>query len=290
MNVDPTLVKKLGGLGAAALATAVGGIGLFNYSLYNVEPGHRAIIYNRLYGVLDRVYAEGTHFCIPLVERPIIYDVRTRPRVLVSLSGSRDLQMVNITCRVLSRPDVRMLPTIYRLLGKEYDEKVLPSIINEVLKSVVAHYNASQLITQREVVSRAVRDQLVERAKDFNILLDDVSLTHLSFGPEYEKAVEAKQVAQQQAERGKYVVLRALEEKKSTIIKAQGEAEAAKLIGSAIKTNPAFLELRRIDTAREVANTISRSSNRVMLSADSLLLNVMGKDFKADVRAWTGSK
>ncbi|OXB70451.1 UNVERIFIED_CONTAM: hypothetical protein H355_006814 [Colinus virginianus] len=200
MNIDPTLVKKLGGLGAAALAAAVGGIGVFNYSLYNVEPGHRAIIYNRFYGVLDRVYAEGTHFCVPFVERPIIYDVRTRPRVLVSLSGSR-----------------------------EYDEKVLPSIINEVLKSVVAHYNASQLITQREVVSRAVRDQLVERAKDFNILLDDVSLTHLSFGPEYEKAVEAKQVAQQQAERGKYIVLRALEEKKSTIIKAQGEAEAAKL-------------------------------------------------------------
>ncbi|KFH17260.1 SPFH domain / Band 7 family protein [Toxoplasma gondii MAS] len=114
--------------------------------------------------------------------------------------------------------------------------------------------------------------------------------THLSFGPEYEKAVEAKQVAQQQAERGKYIVLRALEEKKSTIIKAQGEAEAAKLIGNAIKNNPAFLELRRIDTAKEVANTISKSSNRVMLNSDSLLLNLMGKDFKTGVSELTGGK
>ena len=95
---------------------------------------------------------------------------------------------------------------------------------------MVAKFNASQLITQRQQVSLMVRRELTERAKDFNIILDDVSLTELSFSREYAAAVEAKQVAQQEAQRAMFIVEQAKQERQQKIVQAEGEAEAAKMI------------------------------------------------------------
>lgn len=99
-------------------------------------------------------------------------------------------------------------------------------------KAVVAQYNASDLITKRDVVSDKIREALKKRAGDFAILLDDVSITHLAFSKEYTAAVEAKQVAQQNSERAKYIVEKAIQEKRTIVIKAEGEAKSALLIGA----------------------------------------------------------
>lgn len=78
------------------------------------------------------VYPEGLHFKIPWIQYPIIYDIRSKPRKISSPTGSKDLQMVNISLRVLARPNASFLPQIYKSLGLDFDERVLPSICNEV--------------------------------------------------------------------------------------------------------------------------------------------------------------
>ena len=231
-----------------------------------VDGGERAVMFDRFRGVLKETSAEGTHFMVPIIQSPTIYDVRTRPKSLSSVTGTKDLQQVNLTLRVLCRPNVEQLSTIHLNLGPDYDDRVLPSIGNEVMKATVAQYNADELLTRRQEVTEQIAKSLRKRADDFGILLEDVALTHLSFSHEYSRAIEAKQVAQQDAERAKFEVMKSEQEREAAVIRAEGESESAKLISQATRSaGPALIELRRIEAAREVAKTLSGSKNIVYL-------------------------
>ena len=162
---------------AFGAAASMGLASVASGCIYDVDGGKRAIMFNRFpnpltgedSGIQKHIVKEGTHFKLPYFQDPKIFDVRTRPRAIPTVTGTKDLQMVNITLRLLSRPNIEKLPIIYQQLGLDYDERILPSIANEVLKSVVAQYDAEELLKKREQVSLEVRKQLTQRANDFNI-------------------------------------------------------------------------------------------------------------------------
>ncbi|KAJ1915750.1 Prohibitin-1, subunit of the prohibitin complex (Phb1p-Phb2p) [Tieghemiomyces parasiticus] len=249
-------------------------------ALYDVKGGQRAVIFDRIQGVKGETVGEGTHFLIPWLQRAVLYDVRTKPRNISTTTGSKDMQMVSLTLRVLHRPELERLPLIYQNLGMDYDERVLPSIGNEVLKAIVAQFDAGELITQREVVSSRIREDLVKRAQEFNIQLEDVSITHMTFGREFTNAVEQKQIAQQEAERAKFIVERAEQEKQAAIIRAEGEAIAADTISAALQQAGAgLIKFRRIEASKAIATTLSSARNVTYIPSgaeggNNLLLNV----------------
>ncbi|RUS19971.1 prohibitin-1 [Endogone sp. FLAS-F59071] len=245
-----------------------------------VKGGYRAVIFDRIKGVRPDAIDEGTHFLIPWLQRAVLFDVRTKPRSMSTTTGSKDMQMVSLTLRVLHRPDINHLSHIYQNLGTDYDERILPSIGNEVLKAIVAQFDAGELITQREVVSSRIREDLVKRASEFNIELEDVSITDMTFGREFTNAVEQKQIAQQEAERAKFIVEKAEQEKLAAIIRAEGDAQAAELISKALeKAGVGLIEFRRIEASKDIASTLAGARNVTYLPSSgkggsNILLNV----------------
>eukprot|EP01010_Urceolus_cornutus_P000666 NODE_1182_length_1055_cov_246.797217_g905_i0.p1 GENE.NODE_1182_length_1055_cov_246.797217_g905_i0~~NODE_1182_length_1055_cov_246.797217_g905_i0.p1 ORF type:complete len:283 (+),score=51.39 NODE_1182_length_1055_cov_246.797217_g905_i0:81-929(+) len=262
--------------GGAASITMIAGLGvaasLFD-AFFVVKGGHKAIKFNVFTGLSETIYDAGTHIKIPFLEWPISYDCRTRPSEISSSSGSRDLQLVDLTLRVLYKPG-NNLPALHRTLGENYAQRLLPSVGNEVMKAVLAQYNVSELLTRRSEVSAEMNKHLIDRCRTFNVDVVDVAIRELTFGKEYSHAVEAKQIAQQHADRARFLVEQSLQEKKSKVVLAEGEAEAAKLIGEAVKKNPGFILLRQMECAKDIAEIVAKGKNRMVLESDALLLNL----------------
>jgi prohibitin 1 len=187
------------------------------------------------------------------------------------------MQQVELSLRILYRPKEEHLRDILDSIGLDYDDRVIPSIGNEVMKSVVAQYNADQLLTQREKVYQEIRDTLSKRASEFNIVLDDVALTHMQFSRDFAQSIERKQVAQQEAERAKFIVMISEQEKEAAILRAEGEAESARLVAEAMaKYGQGLVAIRKIEASKDIMATLRDSPNVTFLSSNSLNLVNLG--------------
>lgn len=126
------------------------------------------------------------------------------------------------------------------------------------------------------MVSQKVSVELTERAAQFGLILDDIAITHLTFGREFTLAVEMKQVAQQDAEKARFLVEKAEQQKKASIISAEGDAGAAELLAKALsEAGDGLVELRKIEAAEDIATQLSRSRSVAYLpSGQNTLFNL----------------
>lgn len=186
-------------LGSSLIGAGV----LMSFCTFVVDGGEKAIMFDTISGrgVGQKILGEGIHFRIPKLYEPIIFSVRMTPHIIDSKTPAKDLQLVSITVRILERPNEKNLTKLYLDQRQNYAERVLPNVTNEIIKAVVARYNPDQLITQRERVSTEIKQGLITKALEYNVIIDDVAIIHIDFSKEYREAIESKQVSQQMAER-----------------------------------------------------------------------------------------
>lgn len=196
-----------------------------------VNAGERGILME--FGkVQDEILGEGIHLIIPIVHTVKKLSVRVQKQEISAEASSKDLQDVFTDVALNWHIIPEEANTIYQQIGSENAivDRIIDPAIEEVLKAVMAKYTAEELITNREEVKAGVDYLLATRLAGYHIALDGISLVHVHFSERFDEAVEAKQIAEQEAKRAEFVAQKAIKEAEANVNIAKGEAEAQRLI------------------------------------------------------------
>ncbi|WP_245863496.1 prohibitin family protein [Candidatus Viridilinea mediisalina] len=219
-----------------------------------IDAGTRGVV--KTFGEVTGVFGEGLHFRVPFITNVVVVDVRTQRMISSSSAASRDLQIVTTQVVLNYRADPDAVGNLVREIGIDYEAKIIDPAIQESVKAATAQFTAENLITQRPLVSESIREVLLTRLAPRGIIVEDVSITEFNFSEEFSRAVEAKQVAEQDAERAERELRRAQIEAQQQVARAQAEAEArlevARAEAEALRLqreviSPELLQLRFIE-------------------------------------------
>lgn len=236
------------GVGGVALFLAIVLI-LINLPIVVVNAGNRGVVFSNTSGVQDRILDEGVHFRIPFVESVKELSVKVQKNEVQAAAASKDLQTVSAHVVVNWHLDPNRVNKIYQNIGTEKDvfERVISPSVNEVLKAATAKYTAEELLTKRAQLKFDVDQALKVRLADYHIALNDVSIVNLDFSPEFNKAIEAKAAAVQNAQKAQNDLARIKIEAEQRVTTANAEAEAIRIKASALKENPDLVNLNAVE-------------------------------------------
>jgi regulator of protease activity HflC (stomatin/prohibitin superfamily) len=182
------------------------------------------------FGAVNRVVNPGLILKFPLVEHVVRMDTRTQKDQVDAQAASQDLQIVKSTIAVNYHLDGTRATDVYQKIGTDYQDKVVSPSIQDTFKATTAQYTAEQLITERETVRSFAEKELTAKLKPYNIILDNFNIVNFDFSPEFNTAIEAKQVAQQSVETAKQLLDKAKVDAETAVATAQGQADAQKAL------------------------------------------------------------
>ncbi|WP_341530986.1 prohibitin family protein [Nostoc sp. UHCC 0302] len=232
--------------GAGKLTALLCLITLFLTPFVIVNAGERGVLME--FGkVQNIILGEGIHIIIPVVNTVEKLSVRVQNQEISAEASSKDLQDVFTDVAL----NWHILPeeanAIFQEIGNENNviQRIINPAIEEVLKAVMAKYTAEEIVTKRGEVKSAVDQALTTRLRSYHLAVDDISLVHVHFSEQFSEAVEAKQIAEQEAKRAEFLALKASKEAEAKVNLAKGEAEANSLLRDGL--TPEILQRQAIE-------------------------------------------
>ncbi|MDR1465602.1 MAG: prohibitin family protein [Oscillospiraceae bacterium] len=218
-------IRKWIVLGVAALAALI-----VLASTFTVVPaGHTGVVVT-MGKVSTKVMQEGMHIKVPFIQQVEKISNKIQVIEVAAAAVSKDIQQVNSTIAVNYRVGLQSSANIYKNIGPAYSDVVLMPAIQESMKSVTARYTAEELIAKRSQVGQEIKETLSGRMEDYGIEIDKFNIVNFEFSQEFNNAIEAKQVAEQnliktKTEQEQAIVIAEAEAKKQ-VIAAEAEAKA----------------------------------------------------------------
>lgn len=208
-----------------------------------INPGERGV--KITFGQMSKdVLTEGLHFKLPFVQMVTVIDVKTQKAEYESKSASKDLQSVTSLVAVNYNPEPNSVDRLLADIGTNFEFKVIKPAIEEAVKSSTAQFTAEELITKRSEVKDKITEVLKTRLARSYIEVDEVSIVDFGFSPEFDKAIEQKQTAEQQALKTKWDLETVKIQSQQKVEQAKAEAESLRLQKQEL--TPELVNLRAI--------------------------------------------
>lgn len=196
-----------------------------------INAGERGVLMK--FGEVQKIILnEGIHLIIPIVNTVEKISIRVQKQEISAEASSKDLQDVFTDVALNWHIIPEEANAVFQQLGTEQQviDKIINPAVEEVLKAIMAKYTAEEIITKRGEVKTGVDDLLTTRLANYHVAVDDISLVHVHFSERFGEAVEAKQIAEQEAKKAEFIALKAIKEAEAKINLAKGETEAQRLI------------------------------------------------------------
>lgn len=256
---------------------------IFMFKIYIVvDPGEKAVIFNKATGNLRVTPNEGFYFLVPLIEEPTVYDMRARTYTMsiAQLEGeirgddslqalTADGQTVLVDISVRYHPDGDNLDKLHRRIGVDYVNKVLRPQVRSIVRMAVSEYPVLDVYSgKRQLIQNQIEKSMRESFKKSFIICEEMLLRNIQFSREFQQAIENKQIAQQEAQRMKYVLEKQELEKKRKIIEAEGDAESLRLKGKALADNPGLIQYEYVKLLAPNIQAIVTDQNTIFNFSD----------------------